>query len=265
MSWAEVKHALNSTLGTDEFEPLDQLLSHGVVIIKESTVWNIPKGIKRIYVTACGGGGGGGNSPTTYNTHYPGSGGSGAACIVHKVFSVEGIDSLSITVGKGGRGGVYALPAEGGTIAQNGEATIIGDLVTLPGGNAGTDQYTPKKHVNGVYPGGGYGGSALGTRNSSDNPFLHSDRLGGKGVCINGITVGDYESTTYDYELNKSYTYTGYGGSSLGLGGTGGSYYGHYGSNENATDGGYGAGGGGGCSGSVDAGNGGDGIVIIEW
>ena len=268
MSWAEVKHALNSTLGTDEFEPLDQLLSHGAVIIKESTVWNIPKGIKRIYVTACGGGGGGGNRPKNSNTTCAGSGGSGAAYIVRKLFSVEGMNSLDVTVGKGGMGGKAGNNSSEASKGTNGEATIVGDLITLAGGNAGVYEYD--KYTEGVPPNGGYGGKALDTVSSSSEPHLETDVMGGKGAYIDGMRIGDVEYLKPNNSVPKSSRYGGYGGCSLGAGGVGMIYYADRSIiHTKATDGGYGAGGGGGYGSSMgtiaDAGNGGDGIVIIEW
>ena len=74
MSWAEIKHALNSTLGTDDFKPLDKMISGNIVIIKENTTWSIPKGIDVVYITACGGGGGGGISQLILTIGYCGTG-----------------------------------------------------------------------------------------------------------------------------------------------------------------------------------------------
>ena len=100
---------------------------HGVQTFTEDGTFIVPDKVTKIWVTACGGGGGG-------ELHDTGNGGGGAACIVHQIFSVEGIGSLNITVGKGGTAGFYSSGSPKNT---DGEATIIGDLVTLPGGYRG--------------------------------------------------------------------------------------------------------------------------------
>ena len=257
MSWAEVKHALNSTLGTDDFKPLDKMISGNIVIIKENTTWSIPKGIDVVYITACGGGGGGGNSPSTYNDHPLCDGGAGGACIVDKMFDVSGLTQLNITIGKGGKGGAYESP---GNVPENGEATVIGDLVTLPGGTKAA-YATRGYRAEGTYPGGGYGGKS---KQDYQTGSL-SEILGGAGAYIDGVRVGDYSSIYGDGdELNSNYFYGGCGGSSLGVGGDGIVVRNRDMISE-ATDGGYGAGGGGGYSYIGDGGNGGDGIVIIRW
>ena len=66
--WSAIKHAINSTIGTEDFIPIDKMITNaigGYVIFKEPGVYEFKpkKGIEEYYITACGGGGGaGGNS-----------------------------------------------------------------------------------------------------------------------------------------------------------------------------------------------------------
>lgn len=115
MSWAEVKYALNSTLGTDKFAPLDTLIG-GYKIFTEDGTFIVPENVHEIFVTGCGGGESGEES-ANYS-----SGGNGAKFIFNKRFSVSPLQKINITVGAGGDGDLQA-----------GESTIVGNLITLPG------------------------------------------------------------------------------------------------------------------------------------
>ena len=72
--WAAVKYALNSTLGTNEFTPLDVLIKNAVVggieeyISFGSYTFTVPAGVTKIKVTACGAGAGGNRSLVSAGT-----------------------------------------------------------------------------------------------------------------------------------------------------------------------------------------------------
>lgn len=156
------------------------------------------------------------------------SGGQGGARIIKKAYSVTPQTSIQITIGIGG------------TAGNDGGATVIGNLVTLEGG--GSKQF--KKH-NGAL-GGRYGARADAySENGQDSP----ESYGGKGGYNRSSTGGDV------------YSGGGGGGAGFGRGGDGGD--GDYSSNA-GKDGGIGAGGGGGGQ-RASSGDGGNGIVIIEW
>lgn len=47
MSWAEVKHALNGTLGTSDFKSLDKIIDNGITEIKTPGAVSIVKSVQR--------------------------------------------------------------------------------------------------------------------------------------------------------------------------------------------------------------------------
>jgi hypothetical protein len=163
--WAAVKYALNSTVGTSAFQPLDKLLftPHGTQTFTKDGTFTVPAGVTKILVTAFGAGGGGNHS-----------GGQGGARIIKKAYSVTPQTSIQITIGIGG------------TAGNDGGATVIGNLVTLEGG--GSKKF--KEHHNGAL-GGAYGAKA-GTysENGQDSP----ESYGGKGGYNRPSTGGDVYS-----------------------------------------------------------------------
>lgn len=126
MSWAEVKHALNSTLGTDEFSSLDKMIRGGVKKFTENGTFVVPDGVYKILITACAGGRSGSNSG---DVDYGSNGGQGGEYIYKKAFSVSPKDSINITVGKGGK-----ATGHNKETPENGKNTVIGQLITLLGG-----------------------------------------------------------------------------------------------------------------------------------
>ena len=47
MSWGEIKHALNGTLGTSDFKPLDKIIDNGITEIKTPGAVSIVKSVQR--------------------------------------------------------------------------------------------------------------------------------------------------------------------------------------------------------------------------
>ena len=120
MSWAEIKHALNSTLGLSSFAPLDKMIQGGVQEFTDDGTFTVPKGVTRIWITACAGGKAGQYSSSSNGFQ---KGGQGGEYVYKKAYSVTPAQSIDITVGKGGT-----------TSMKEGTNTVIGDLVTLLGG-----------------------------------------------------------------------------------------------------------------------------------
>lgn len=188
MAWSEIKHALNSTLGTSNFESLDDIIKKyaylGSIEFKEpiQTGLKVPKGAKYAVITACGAGGGGGTSYSSEYDYYGGGGGGGAA-ISGAVYSVIENTNITITVGRGGE------------LGTRGGSTVIGNIVTLLGGKTSnaTESSNGKGGAAGGSGGGKGGAGGYGASNGSNGIY-------GKG----GTAVKNY----------------GGGGGSLGNGGT---------------------------------------------
>lgn len=227
--WAAVKYALNSTVGTSAFQPLDKLLftPHGTQTFKSDGTFTVPDGVTKIWITACAGGQGGTRYRGSGSYKYGGKGGDGGECIIREPYSVSAGQTISITVGNGGSAG------------SNGTPTIIGNLVTLRGGGTTTGLV-----------GAGVGGEGGFYYDSSSN---RGAEYGLDGVRGNGGTVADRSV--------RSSPNGGGGGGSYGCGGNGAD------SSKGASQfpPGYGGGGGGGSYNYDGASAGGDGIVIIEW
>lgn len=222
MSWAEVKHALNSTLGTEDFQSLDKLISirlaewesslqnHKYEIFETagSHQYTVPEGVFKIYIAACGGGAGGtGAAGDRYSslTSVNGAGGGGGAAVLNYEILVNPGDILNITVGAGGAGGVTS---DNPTAGANGGDTIIGNYITLKGGNAGAVVDTgPAYTFTGGKAGGTGGGDGGGPNSSGKDGILgkggqydgSSYGGGGGGSIGNGGHVNGYHSYTPTY------------------------------------------------------------------
>jgi len=199
--------------------PSSGITTKGVERFTSNGSFTVPAGVSTIYVSGCAGGGGGGGSMNATSSVSGGSGGGGAgASTVRQAFSVTPGQSISITIGGAGSGGVQGNGTAGGN-------TVVGSLVTLPGG------------------GGGVGGGA-GTNSSGG--------IGGSG----------YPNGSHGNDVNSGASSIGTGnggaGASCPFGGGGGA--GRSGTNGGLVGNaayGFGSGGGGGA--------GAPGFVIIEW
>lgn len=244
--WKVLEKAANSTIELSEYdlpkklgnefdgEPyntlfgkmnraISLLLKNGEQVFMEDGTFIVPDGVNYISIIAAGGGGGGASGDTR------GAGGGGGGSCVKKETSVTPKQQIQITIGKGGAGGQAEL--ENG---KDGTATVVGNIVTCPGGHGGVQALTEGESA---LPGGAGGGKGGAGKTNGENGLY------GTG----GITraLGPYSSGV------------GGGGGSYGKGGDSGSAVGSRGQ-----DGQYGGGGG---SYNGVAGNGGNGIVIISW
>lgn len=233
----KIKAYLNSTVGTSAFQPLDKMLPvHGVQTFTANGTFTIPEGVTKILVTACGGGAScNAGSSSTYA-----AGGQGGACIYKKAFNVTPGQRISITVGKGG-----IFEYKTGGVAGN--PTVIGSLITLPGGAVGSTTYPAVPSCTQI-DGGGIGGWAGDIFNENSAVSFGSDGLIGKGGHTNASTnthgagggsLGD-GAIPGNSQFSKQY------GIPAGPGG-GGAYTPYGGTEQEKVQ------------------NGGDGIVIIEW
>lgn len=262
MSWARIKHALNSTLGTPEFQSLDAYVSNAISnILTGSTIeydtagkytYTVPAGVRVIYVTACGGGGGGGAGSELSYSYYGGGGGGGGAAVVRYPLYVKNQEKISITVGSGGVGGEdFVTSSSINGDGEDGGDTQIASLI-LPGGKGGKTRASGPtgSRVSGGASGGD-GGGAGGMGGSSGSSSRGTDGE-------DGITGAGGSTIDNNY-------YGGGGGGSLGNGGVS--------ARHNTTDSdrvdmdGQKGGGGSGAYGNgarYYAGKGGDGYVKIE-
>ena len=236
----KIKAYLNSTIGTSGFQSLDKIISElwgGVTeyATQGTYQFRVPKNVHSIKVTACGGGGAG--SAAKGSASCGGGGGSGGAAI-QRIFTVTPLSTINITVGSGGAGTNTVVSSD--AFAANGNATVVGTLVTLAGGRGG-----------GVRSGGASAGEGSGA--------------GGSGKEYNSSSSSTYGSNGLFGKGGAKSEYSGGGGGSIGNGGDGASYGADGG---NGTKGGGGGGGyksGGSSAVSSKGGNGGDGYVKIEW
>lgn len=129
---------------------LFNLITGKVIVYNKAGIYEfkVPAGIKKIKIDAAGAGGGaGGNGKYEYGV--PGSTlkmcmangtGGGAGATYHKTVDVTPGKKITITVGKKGVGGKGKNGATDGGSAEkgtDGTATVIGNIVTLPGGKGG--------------------------------------------------------------------------------------------------------------------------------
>ena len=213
----------------------------------------IPAGITKIKVTACGGGGGGGDENSSRSGC--GGGGGGATAIVNQEYTLEGTvaTQLNITVGSGG------------SRNKNGGATVIGNLVTLAGGKAGSGDSGSNVQASGGAA-GGTGGGAGGYGKAGEGISVTSQ------AGTNGVSGTGGSGRTANSDGNNAAG--GGGGGSLGNGGAGAYIVGDRSGIGDAVKGSRGGGGGGGAFAYISsswgniqklAASGGSGYVKIEW
>lgn len=192
-----------------------------------SGTFTIPVNVTCTRVTVLGGGGGAGGSTTTA---IGGGGASGSLAIKEALCGLTPANTITVTVGANGTGGVNnAAGTAGGTSSiASGTQTIT--TITAPGGGGGAS-------VAGLTAGGTHGAVA---------------------------TNGDFNTAGNDgMWATAGSTFSGLGGSSFPFGG-GGSMSGTAGVGNAAT--GLGAGGGGANSGANGTGGAGTGgMVLFEW
>lgn len=251
-----IKAYLNSTVGTSGFQSLDKIISElwgGVTeyATQGTYQFRVPKNVHSIKVTACGSGGAG--SAAKGSASCGGGGGSGGAAI-QRIFTVTPLSTINITVGSGGAGTNTVVSSD--AFAANGNATVVGTLVTLAGGYGGDGGVSDMMfHTVSVGNGSGRGGVGSSAESAGG---ITSDSYGGDGITDFPFfgTGGKCTSSS------KAYRGGGGGGGSLGSGGSGGT------SADPAASGNKGGGGAGGYGRSASntvgkGGNGGSGGQVV--
>lgn len=266
MSWAEVKHALNSTLGTEGFQALDKLISVRLAEFDAATKktgfetagsfsYTVPAGIFKLYIAAAAAGGGGsGATHEDNNRACMGSGGGGGAAVLNYTIDVTPGQVITGTVGAGGDGGrsvnnANTKPNPG----KDGGNTIIDGILTLIGGKGATVT-TESTNIYRTHGGaaGGAGGGKGGDGGYYDGSDFHYAQNGSAGIVGQGGAANSDAS--------------GGGGGSLGNGSTG-NYYPNRGDAVVMPTKGGGGGGGTytqGFAGDMDGLNGADGYVLFS-
>jgi len=249
-----------------------------VDILTNSGTWIVPSGVNSVEVVVVGGGGGGGS--------YQGGGG-GAGGLRHiPNYSVTSGQSVSVTIGYGGNGG--STGGASGNQGLNGGESSFGSISASGGGGGAGASYPGSAggsgggggtsySVGGAGNSGGYSpveGYGGGTGGSYGGIFPGGGGGGASesGHGATGIKAGDGGNGVYIYDrwLAGGGGGTGYRStlSQIGLGGLGGGGAGGS-SGVPGEDGTANTGGGGGCGGYYNAlthgGNGGSGIVIVNY
>ena len=99
-----------------------------VSVFEANGTFIVPEGVTKIWVSATAGGGGGGGGHTS---NYFGGGAASGQSIIRKEFDVVPGTEIDIVIGGGGPGGAVGLAG------TDGGDTVIGDLITLLGGDGG--------------------------------------------------------------------------------------------------------------------------------
>lgn len=165
-----------------------------------TTLLTVPAGITKLVVNAWGGGGGGAGY-TNAAPMFLGGGGGGGGGYLHAVVPVTPGDSITITVGAGGQGGMIA------SSGQNGNASIISSggtqlVIALGGGGSISTE-------------GALGGNASAPGGTLLEAF--TGQTGGSSISGNGAPGGP----------------SGMGGGVVGMGGAGGGFSSTTGANGN--------------------------------
>ena len=204
--------------------------------------FNVPSDVSIVFLTGCGGGGGGGGGGNAGNPEGGGGGGAGQCAIKHP-WHVTPSDSISVTIGSGGSGGVS------NNNGSDGGTTTFGTF-SLDGGNMGETSIDNS----------GTGGAAIAL------PSRDYDGTASFGVTIGvGGNIGldaDYVVLTGAGGTSPTSASAGSGGGAtpFGPGGDGSNTTG-----EDACATCYGSGGGGGSSPSMNGGDGAQGVLIVEY
>jgi hypothetical protein len=205
-----------------------------VTTILSSATYNVPPGLRALYVEAVGGGGGGGYATGAAAQASAGGGGAGGSGARGWLTGLAA--SYSVTIGAGGIGGI----ASSATAATDGGTTSFGSSAVAAGGAAGgADAASSAAHA------GGEGGSSAIGSNIGDQ--VAPGAAGGAGFTLSASAgIGGYG-----------------GGAAFGGGGTRGRAAAGAGLAASANSGGGGSGGVATSATSRNGGDGGSGYVRV--
>lgn len=264
MSWSEVKYAVNSTLGTDRFTSLDQVLINsfgGHQMFTENGTFIVPAGITEIYISACAAGGDGAVGSDSAG----GAGGKAGEFIIQERVTVSPGEMFTFTVGSGNTiinsessytktliaNSIMAATTINFLGYKTGYNATIGGIVNDSGELTTTyaDSFG-KPGYGGAFGFGGGGG------------LRHSISGSHKVKMSRGGSEYDLESNRLNYSPNRNASLVNGGDAEYSIARDGYTY-----GSKGANAGGYGAGGGGGGGNntSYSGGKGSPGMIFIEW
>lgn len=96
-----------------------------------SGTYTVPSGTRYVIVEAVGGGGGGGGSNNSGGSSGEVAQSGGGGAYVRKLVDLQGVSSVTVTIGAGGAAGAEGVSGNGG----DGGDTTFGSYVTAEGGN----------------------------------------------------------------------------------------------------------------------------------
>lgn len=240
--------------------------SKGLQTFTSSGIFTVPYGITSIDVFVVGGGGAGGTYGVYSSYYYGGGGGGGGNTKTTKKITVVPGARYNVVIGAGGVAGFNN--GSGAKVGGSGGQSSF-DTIVAEGGRGGKVVTSSGISV------GGDGGSAGGFGRRSDPSEA------GKSDGASTIHAKGQGTTTKSFEDANGTLYSGGGGGGSattgtstgtdvsGVGGAGGGGKGGFGYMVRAISGisGTGGGGGGGAeeNGSINAGNGGSGVVLVRW
>jgi len=212
-----------------------------VEVFTSSDTFVIPSGVNRLFISGAGGGGGGGAGSQDFGSGGRGGSGGGGSAIGTSIIDVSAYpgDTLTITIGAAGTGGV----AQAGNAASGGDTIVVTsgavELIRIRGGAGGTAAAGTSSGI-GLGGDGGSGGaaSAAGTNGTrsycsyiNGTPGVNSGNgggggSGGAGFNGNGGNGGNGGSPAVTPTAPTGYGAGGGGGGGgqtggLGLGATG--------------------------------------------
>ena len=278
MSLGEVRYALNSTIGTDNFVSLDQIMSYAYgrhQLFDKSGTFVVPQGVTEIYISGCGAGGSGQKGA---KNDTGGLGGKAGEFVIRERVVVNPGETFTINVGTGNTTitstGGYSKTLVANAINGSTPTTILGYYAGFDGVNgyyeaidsAGEHDSDGEKELTkmmgkcgsgGAFGFGGGGGTITHKLDVNYGGYYHFmyPPLGGAVINYNQRTLVNFSPNRQPSLLN---------GGDAAM-----STDDFYGITSGAKAGGYGAGGGGaareGSDNSMTGGAGSPGMVFIEW
>ena len=280
-STAAIVETINSLVATTNV--MAGNLGRRRVFLTGTHTFTVPHGVFQIFVTACGAGGGG----ESLSAIASGRGGGGGDCVIGQLYTVTPGQIINITVP-----GVTPSDTNGGATTLSGLVTLLGggagQLGGARGGAGGGVGGIPFNVFGGRSAGSGLGGNGGGTGSGGGGGGSYGG--GGAGGMLGG-GVNGFDVSYSTPTLGGASCFGGDGGNAgplignfgVGLHGNGGAggaaggagfreatpHAGHFSSVAGAGGGAYGGGGGGAGQSSFNwprtGGQGGPGIVIIEF
>ncbi|HSW62238.1 MAG TPA: hypothetical protein VLH56_02810 [Dissulfurispiraceae bacterium] len=194
-----VNAALTSFIAASSVE------AHGRRVFTASGTFNVPAGVRTVWVSGAGGGGGGGGGGCGVDggVSFGGTGGGPASSGIGTVLTVTPGDAITVTVAAAVSGGSGGTSGGAGAAGTAGGTTSFGGLVSWAGGAAGAGgaNYAGSGNFQGYYGlsgnsnifgGGGSGGCGAQTASIGATAGVGGSSYGGSG----GGGGGGWNGTT---------------------------------------------------------------------